>query len=51
MGVLAVVGFIAALIIGILVIVDTSHLNNLLNHLYGGTSINCLSQGGANPNC
>ncbi len=51
MGVLAVVGFIAALIIGILVIVDISHLNNLLNHVYGGTPINCQSDGGTNPNC
>ena len=37
MGVLAVIGFVAALIIGILVLVDISHLNNLLSHLYGGT--------------
>jgi hypothetical protein len=51
MGVLAVVGFIAALIIGIVVIVDIAHLSNLLEHFYGGPSINCQSRGGTNPSC
>jgi hypothetical protein len=51
MSVLAIVGFIGALIIGILVIIDFSHVTNLLNYSYGGTPIACQSQGGTKPNC
>lgn len=52
MTVLAVVGVIAILIIGIVVAVGISHENHLLNQqLSGATSSNCLSHGGPDPSC
>jgi hypothetical protein len=49
MAVIAVAGVIASIILGIVVAVGVSHLNNAVTG--GGGSSNCLSQGGTNPNC
>ena len=51
MAVLAIVGVIASVVIGIIVAVGISHENNVLSQLNGTSSSNCLSQGGTDPTC
>jgi hypothetical protein len=49
--VLAAVGVITIIVIGIVVAVGISHENSVLSQVSGGSATNCLSQGGTNPNC
>jgi hypothetical protein len=49
---LAVIGFLASIIVGVIVAVQVSHLNSNLSGNSGGGGIsNCQSQGGTDPSC